>query len=170
MGTSQYAAEYHRKYPYRRSAITKVRYQLALGVIIKSDRCFICDDRQSKRLVMHHENYALPLDIVWLCDFCHKKRHMYLKSVGWVDYIEPMSEKLPKNDIQPDTDYDLLENIFSRIGSSYREEEIMKLRAKGLLLGEIGTHYNVSGERIRQILVSAYRKYQRWENRAKQTA
>ena len=33
----------------------------------------------------HHENYDKPLDVIWLCPLCHKRRHKEMKKEG----IEP---------------------------------------------------------------------------------
>lgn len=34
--------------------------------------CFRCG---SEKTVAHHEDYDKPLDVVWLCQPCHKQRH-----------------------------------------------------------------------------------------------
>lgn len=38
--------------------------------------CIKCNDVKS---LAHHEDYDKPLDVVWLCQSCHKKRHIEIK-------------------------------------------------------------------------------------------
>lgn len=40
--------------------------------IIKPDRCEDCGAVMAE---MHHEDYAKPKDVVWLCRRCHLSRH-----------------------------------------------------------------------------------------------
>lgn len=39
--------------------------------------CIVCGSDKS---VAHHEDYDKPLDVMWLCDFHHKKRHIELRN------------------------------------------------------------------------------------------
>ena len=50
---------------------------------IKRQPCERCQltDKQT-RIVAHHEDYSLPLDIMWLCELHHKERHRELKLEG----------------------------------------------------------------------------------------
>ncbi len=45
---------------------------LKRGKITKED-CVDCDSEASE---MHHENYDKPLEVLWLCKLCHRKRHI----------------------------------------------------------------------------------------------
>jgi ribosomal protein S27AE len=49
-------------------------------IIDKNNFCEICKDK-SKRLVAHHIEYYYPLNILWLCDKCHKQLHKELKNI-----------------------------------------------------------------------------------------
>jgi hypothetical protein len=40
--------------------------------------CVKCNDAKS---LAHHEDYDKPLDVVWLCQSCHKKRHIEIKLI-----------------------------------------------------------------------------------------
>lgn len=50
-----------------------VQYALATGRLVKPDRCESCPG--GVRVVGHHKDYRKPLDLDWLCDSCHLKRH-----------------------------------------------------------------------------------------------
>ena len=39
---------------------------------LKHNPCSVCGNGQS---IAHHEDYDKPLDVVWLCQPCHKARH-----------------------------------------------------------------------------------------------
>jgi hypothetical protein len=48
-----------------------VAYALKKGTLIPLP-CEWCGDEKS---LAHHEDYDKPLEVVWLCQPCHKKRH-----------------------------------------------------------------------------------------------
>lgn len=147
---------YRAKYPHRVKAYDILRRSLRSETIKSPKRCFICCE-SNKRIIAHHENYALPLDVVWLCDACHGSRHQYLTSVDWVDYIEPPKKVFIKNKIQPSTE-EILQGLFLQSKLSCREEEIVLLRAKGFKLREIGAITSLTGARIWQILHKSEQK------------
>ena len=35
-----------------------------------------CERCNSEKVVAHHEDYDKPLDVMWLCQACHKQRHI----------------------------------------------------------------------------------------------
>lgn len=41
--------------------------------IVKPDRCSRCD--RPGPLQGHHHDYSKPLDVIWLCDSCHRLEH-----------------------------------------------------------------------------------------------
>ena len=41
---------------------------------IKREPCAKCGDPNAQ---MHHADYSKPLQIEWLCEFCHHARHVY---------------------------------------------------------------------------------------------
>jgi len=61
----------------RQTAHNAVRRAIIKGSIIKSP-CVKCGNEKS---LAHHEDYGKPLDIVWLCQVCHKKRHKEMKAI-----------------------------------------------------------------------------------------
>lgn len=50
---------------------------LLAGVIVRASICERC--QKEAHTVGHHENYARPLEIVWLCRPCHSARHVELR-------------------------------------------------------------------------------------------
>ena len=59
----------------RQKAHTAVRSAIRSGSLVKSP-CIRCGNEKS---VAHHEDYDKPLDVMWLCQPCHKQRHKELK-------------------------------------------------------------------------------------------
>ncbi len=167
----EYQDKYLEKYPYRGKATRIVAYQIEQGNIVVPQKCFLCFTKESKRLVGHHENYAYPLEVDWLCDKCHKKRHDYLASIGWVDYIKRPVEGHFSNMIQPeDLRYtldsevkDAINSLFEKVNYTYREKEVIKLRAASYTLEEIGRIFRMCRENVRCILNRAERKYDFYE-------
>jgi hypothetical protein len=50
-----------------------VGYALDAGTLIKPLNCTDCGC--SETLDAHHPDYSKPLEVVWLCRRCHKRRH-----------------------------------------------------------------------------------------------
>lgn len=48
-----------------------VSFAIKSGKLIRKN-CVRCGDAKS---VAHHEDYDKPLDVIWLCQPCHKQRH-----------------------------------------------------------------------------------------------
>ena len=50
-----------------------LNYHVSKGHIIKFDACQECGSKE--RIHGHHENYSKPLEVIWLCNKCHQRRH-----------------------------------------------------------------------------------------------
>ena len=50
----------------RRQACERVRQALLKGVLVRPRACERCG-RETERLQAHHDDYARPLDVTWLC-------------------------------------------------------------------------------------------------------
>lgn len=56
-------------------AHSAVSYAIRRGNLVRLP-CVRCGEEKS---VAHHEDYDKPLDVMWLCQPCHKQRHKELK-------------------------------------------------------------------------------------------
>ena len=59
----------------RQKAHSAVSKAVRQGTLLK-EPCCRCGNEKS---VAHHDDYDRPLDIMWLCQPCHKQRHKELK-------------------------------------------------------------------------------------------
>ena len=58
-----------------------VKRALARGDIQRPVRCEKCDKR-SPRLQAHHQDHSKPLDVIWLCSYCHNQTSVRKNTVG----------------------------------------------------------------------------------------
>lgn len=66
--------------PEKRKANIAVGNAVRDGRLKKPTTCTHC--LKASRLHGHHEDYSKPLDVVWLCDECHRALHAFYKTVG----------------------------------------------------------------------------------------
>lgn len=59
--------------PEKRQAHALVRKAVKSGELVKPSVCEDCD--RSSRLDAHHHDYTKPLQVRWLCKWCHRKVH-----------------------------------------------------------------------------------------------
>ncbi len=72
------------------SATGQYRYALKKGDIEKGIVCADCGAKEVK-LDGHHQDYARPLEVVWLCRPCHSRRHGKMTS----DRTVPITIMIP---------------------------------------------------------------------------
>ena len=60
--------------PVKRAARSAVNHAVRDGRLVKPTICPWCGV-DGKRIVGHHEDYAKPLDVVWMCFRCHARYH-----------------------------------------------------------------------------------------------
>ena len=64
---------YRKLHPEACAAHTLLNYAVRTGKIKRPRKCSMCG---SKRLILaHHPDYYKPLDVVWVCQPCHKQIH-----------------------------------------------------------------------------------------------
>jgi hypothetical protein len=62
--------------PRRSACHNKVRWAMKNGLLERKP-CERCGNEKS---LAHHEDYDKPLDVMWLCQPCHKQRHKEIDS------------------------------------------------------------------------------------------
>lgn len=146
------------------------------GQIIKPDTCSDCG-MNHKSLHGHHDDYAKPLDVIWLCPSCHIKLHHKVK--GYAFYgdtpstmrINGKTQSLPVFKESPFEHRGLLQDqtsinytqepdmnwepIFETLTG--RQALVIKMRYgflddKDYTLQEIAKKLKLTRERVRQIL------------------
>jgi len=65
--------KYRRKYPTKYLAKTLLNNAVRDKRLKKPDKCSECG--RKCRIHGHHEDYYKPLEVIWLCQICHIKRH-----------------------------------------------------------------------------------------------
>lgn len=68
------------KFPERHRAHKAVQGAVRVGGLVRPNRCERCGGE--RYTVAHHEDHGRPLDVTWLCDPCHAKRHGEMKKGG----------------------------------------------------------------------------------------
>jgi hypothetical protein len=76
------AKKYTEKHPERRAAHRAVHRAVKNGMLVKPKRCEECNKR-SRVQAHHHKGYEkqFHLDIKWLCQKCHHKKHYDKKDI-----------------------------------------------------------------------------------------
>lgn len=59
----------------RNAAHNAVARAVKSGLLVR-ERCMRCTEPKT---IAHHEDYDKPLDVMWLCQPCHKQRHKEIK-------------------------------------------------------------------------------------------
>ena len=70
--TQEYIKEYRHKYPKKVKATTMVNNAIRNGKLFK-EQCDVCGTTEN--VEAHHEDYAKPLNVRWLCSAHHKQWH-----------------------------------------------------------------------------------------------
>lgn len=67
-------AKWQRNNPEKVRAYSAVHKALRTGVLVKPEACEGCGN--TGKLHAHHPDYKNKLDVVWLCETCHKQTHL----------------------------------------------------------------------------------------------
>lgn len=68
--------EWRTRNPEKRRAHAAVYNAIKRGKMVRPERCSVC--RSTDFIHAHHDDYSKPLDVIWLCASCHRKRHTQL--------------------------------------------------------------------------------------------
>ena len=71
---SKSSRSWSKRNPIKRMAAQIVNNAVRSGKLVKPDRCEDCGNKP-KVLHGHHDDYAFPLVVRWLCPACHNKWH-----------------------------------------------------------------------------------------------
>jgi len=61
------------RYPERYRAHRAVEYAVKIGRLTRPSACPSCG--AERKVHGHHADYSKPLEVVWLCDRCHRSEH-----------------------------------------------------------------------------------------------
>lgn len=86
----RHEAVYRAKYPHKARAKHMVADAIMRGDLVRPDQCSACKAIPPKAVdgrpliqAHHHNGYENPLDVIWLCVFCHAKEHRaHSKRIG----------------------------------------------------------------------------------------
>jgi hypothetical protein len=67
-----------RKNPDKCKAKWDINNAIQKGSIVKPDRCDLCNSIGS--IQGHHPDYSKTLEVIWVCDPCHKMIHKIARS------------------------------------------------------------------------------------------
>lgn len=66
----------------QRDAHNTLWSEIWAGRMERADSCEQCGDSPKMDAIQaHHDDYAKPLDVRWLCRSCHQKHHWALRKV-----------------------------------------------------------------------------------------
>ena len=70
--------KYRASFPEKEFAHKQVAKALRKGLLVRPDKCTVCNLK--RRVESHHEDYAKPLEILWVCKACHVSIHRKLST------------------------------------------------------------------------------------------
>lgn len=69
----EYQLRSRERHPLRKRARDLVQIHIKSGRLVRPCKCSACLKKCTPEA--HHEDYAKPLEVVWLCFKCHRARH-----------------------------------------------------------------------------------------------
>lgn len=73
--TKEYRESYYKRYPMKYAAHNIVSRAVSDGRLIRASVCEACNTKVDQ-IHAHHDDYAMALQVRWLCVPCHKEWHM----------------------------------------------------------------------------------------------
>ena len=68
-----YTKKYKQKHPERTAIMLRVQRAIRSGMLKRPECCSICGKKT--RIYAHHSDYSKPLDVIFVCQSCHKRIH-----------------------------------------------------------------------------------------------
>ncbi len=82
-------------YHLKTQAYGEVQKAKKAGLIVTPSACSRCGTTE-KAIHGHHDDYAKPLDLIYLCTSCHAFRHRQLRGYTGLDDTQRMTQALQK--------------------------------------------------------------------------
>jgi len=70
--SKDYLREYRQRFPNKEKAHCKIAYEIKRGNLVQQP----CESCGEEKTHAHHDDYAKPLNIRWLCAACHRQWHI----------------------------------------------------------------------------------------------
>ena len=70
---AEYSRAYKKRFPLKNAVRTILNNAVRGKKVQKPKRCTVCN--RKTRIYGHHDDYYKPLDVIWLCQVCHKGLH-----------------------------------------------------------------------------------------------
>ena len=70
---TEYTKRRRKTHPLSYKAHSLVYNAIRNGKLVRPETCSCCGTK--KRILGHHHDYNKPLEVVWLCQICHKQLH-----------------------------------------------------------------------------------------------
>lgn len=83
----EYGKKRYQKDKARNLVRAKTRSYVKTGLLVKPEVCENC--QENIRLEAHHTDYDKPLEVMWLCNLCHKQQHGRIKDKSLIKKVKP---------------------------------------------------------------------------------
>jgi hypothetical protein len=78
LSAAKYRKKFRRENPLAGPAHCMVARAIKDGKIKKPKKCSRCDKKG--KVLAHHKDYYKPLEVIWVCQVCHKQIHKEIKN------------------------------------------------------------------------------------------
>lgn len=76
----EFKKQWNKENKYKKNAHNEVQKAIKKGLLIRPNKCEMCG-KTNCEIQGHHDDYAKPLNIVWVCTECHGKIHRKYKGI-----------------------------------------------------------------------------------------
>jgi len=86
--------------PFHNAVRLAVKRALASGALVRPGSCSWCGSQRGP-VHGHHEDYGRALDVIWLCNRCHKLRHTSLAHLPVGQFLAIAPAKIGRAHVAP---------------------------------------------------------------------